>query len=156
MRLKSKHRASALSLGGFTAFSCSPFRCVARASRQRPTVPCHRYARLTLPKPAHRSHTGVKQGKHGPDQSLQSAWPCCLKVVISMGMPMGVPDFRIFSTQDAGRFGYCLVDLGANMANFRRKKIVRFYFGRNKFPNSQPKFLFVNSDLFSAKKKIAP
>ena len=63
---------------------------------------------------------------------------------------MGVPNFRFFSTQDAGRFEQFLVDLGANMANFRKKSVPFFW---RKFPNSQKEISVVNSEIYFCPKK---
>ena len=66
---------------------------------------------------------------------------------------MGVPNFRIFSS----------LRMRADLNNFwwtwepTRRTFGKFgVFFWQKIPNSQPKFLFVNSDFFSAKKKRSP
>ena len=87
-----------------------------------------------------------QQGEHGPDQSHKSPDFAVSK------WRLQVPNFRIFSS----------LRMRADLNNFwwtweptRRtfKKVSCLFFLQNFFPNSQPKFLFVNSEIFSVKKK---
>ena len=67
---------------------------------------------------------------------------------------MGVPNFRFFLSlgmrADLNNFGGPESQHGELSEN-----LVCIFFGRKKFPNSQPKFLFVNSEFFLPK-KITP
>ena len=69
---------------------------------------------------------------------------------------MGVPNFgNLLPFSMRADLDDFLVDLKPNMANFFPTEGI-FLFGRKQIPNSQPKFLFVNSDFFSAKNKKCP
>ena len=67
---------------------------------------------------------------------------------------MGVPNFRIFSPlrmrADLNNFWWTWEPTRRTFGKFRA-----FFFWQKKIPNSQPKFLFVNSEIFFCQKKKA-